>query len=107
VGLGRHRNVSYQSRRYARCRTADTKRTKIDPLGSGQEIEQLSVRARLAKPLVRHDVGRDVECCLNRDLQRVFDEPPLAQVMREFGRTRQSMEIGDIRLDERELFGEE
>jgi len=54
-----------------------------------EQIEQLSVRARLAMPSIRDDVRGDVERCLNRQLQRVFHETFLADVVRELRRARE------------------
>ena len=56
---------------------------------------------------VRDDVRSDVERRLNGDLQCMFDEPLLADVLIEYRWPRQAAEIGHTRLDHGELLRNE
>src|SRR6185369_1977046 len=72
-----------------------------------QEIEQLTVGARLAEALVRDDVGGHVERGLNGDLKRVLDEPLLPYIGRDGRGPGKLAQLLNTRLDEGELLGDE
>jgi hypothetical protein len=75
--------------------------------GSGQEDEELAVRPRLAQASVGNDVGGGVERGLDGRLERVLDEALLLDVVTDHVRPREVPQLADVRLDERQLLGEE
>ena len=70
-----------------------------DPAIALQEVEQFTVRSWFSQPAVGHDVRGDVEGGLDGDLQRVFHEPLLAQVVRNRLNAREAPEVGQAGLD--------
>ena len=73
----------------------------------GQEREKLAIVARLSEPIVRDDVGGDVESRLNRDLERVRDEAFLNDVFLDVLRSSEVLQLGDESFDPCQLLAHE
>ena len=67
----------------------------------------VATRARLPEAPVGHDVRRDIEGRLDRDLEGMLDEPLLPDVMAQDGGTGKTPEVGHARFDQRQFLGEQ
>ena len=72
---------------------------RADVSAACEEVEQLAVGPRLTKALIRDDVRGDIERGLNRELQGMFDEPLLANVVTEIIGARETPKLRDVRFD--------
>lgn len=75
--------------------------------GPRKKIKQLAIGLWLSKPVVRHDVGGYVQGSLDRDLEGMFDEALLAQVLSNRRGPGQGSQLLDTRLDQGELLRNE
>lgn len=88
---------------------------RAEPLGEAlgqnaspdEQSEELAVRPRLPEAPVGDEVRGDVERGLDGDLERVLDEPLLANVGPQRARPGELLELPDVRLDHRELLRDE
>lgn len=80
---------------------------RIDPAITREQDEQLLVGLGLAETPIGDDMRRDVECGLNRELERMFDESCLTNVVLDQINARERPQLANTRLDERELLREE
>jgi len=78
-----------------------------DPAGSFERGEEIAVRRGLSEAFIRDDMRGDIKGRLDRQLERMLDEAPLAHVSADALEPREFAHFATARLDDRQLLGDE